>query len=114
LLRKRDQFDRLMKQQDTTADMSYRAQQIQKLEMEVAFAKENYLDYSEKLKEAEWEANNKKPLFLVTEKSLPPIDPYRPSPKLAAIKGAFYGSALIVVLLLAWKMYSDLVAEFED
>lgn len=111
LLRKRDQYELLFKAKDTLANLSRRSRQIQKLELEVSLLKEDYLDYSEKIKEAEWEANNKTPLILVTEKSMRPITPYQPSAKLAAIKGAIYGSILIIILLIGWKMYRDIVAE---
>lgn len=112
LLKKRNQYERLVKRRDSTTNLSYRAQQIEKLEVEVSFLKEDFLDYGEKIKEAELEANNNAPLIMIVEQSLPPLDPFRPSPKVSAIKGAIIGIALMIFILIAWKMYKDLVAEF--
>ena len=114
LLKKRNQFERLIKSRDSTANLSYRAQQIEKLEVEVAFLKEDFLDYGEKIKDAELEANNNAPLIMIVEQSLPPLDPFRPSQIVSAIKGAIIGIGLMIFILIAWKMYKDLIKEFDS
>ena len=72
------------------------------------------LEYTETLKHyksAHLELKNKTPLIKVIDKTLMPIQPYRPSWKKAMIKGMFIGAGLVIFLLLLKKIIQDILEE---
>lgn len=72
------------------------------------------LEYTETLKHyksAHLELKSKMPLIKVIDKTLMPIQPYRPSWKKAMIKGMFIGAGLVIFLLLLKKIVQDILEE---
>jgi len=111
LLKRKDHLKKLRDDKDTTANLNRMARRIQEKEIDVEFLKLQYLEYAKKVKEVEVELNAKTPLIMVTEKTLSPIQPVKPSTSLAAAKGGLTGAAIMIFLLILRMIYINILEE---
>ncbi|MEM9917144.1 MAG: hypothetical protein AAF990_03570 [Bacteroidota bacterium] len=111
LLRYKDKYAQMKEKEELGSHSRSLSRRIQRLEINVALLKEQYLDATEKLKAVEIDMYNSTPIIHIAEKTLPQMAPYQPSVILATIKGAILGCAIILFLLLFRKIYLDILAE---
>lgn len=117
LNKSRDTYERYLKQPDSLISEPYRKSmhnKIIKLEVEAEINKTGYLASLEQLKVAKIDMDNETVLMQLIDKTLPPIESYRPSAKVAAVKGGIGGFALALFLIVSFKLFKDVLREVDE
>lgn len=117
LNKSRDTYERYLKQPDSLISEPYRKSmhnKILKLEVEAEINKTGYLASLEQLKGAKIDMDNETVLMQLIDKTLPPIDYYKPSAKVAAVKGGIGGFALALFLIVSFKLFKDVLREVDE
>ncbi|NRB48168.1 MAG: hypothetical protein HRU41_10885 [Saprospiraceae bacterium] len=117
LNKSRDTYERYLKQPDSLISEPYRKSmhnKILKLEVEAEINKTGYLASLEQLKGAKIDMDNETVLMQLIDKTLPPIDYYKPSAKMAAVKGGIGGFALALFLIVSFKLFKDVLREVDE
>lgn len=114
LNQKRNVYGNMLK--DSTADpntttMRQFHNDIIRLEARADVLKLEYTETLKQYKTAHLELKSKTPLIKVIEKTLMPIQPYRPSWKKAMIKGMLIGAGFVIFVLLLKKIIQDILEE---
>lgn len=110
----RDTYERYLKQPDSLISEPRRKamhNKILRLEVEAEINKTGYLASLEQLKVSKIDMDNETVLMQLIDKTMPPIDSYRPSAKVAAVKGGIGGFALALFLIVSFKLFSDVLRE---
>ncbi len=92
-------------------EIKYLQKKINKLGITAEISKSDYLATLEKLKEAQKDLNDQKPLIKVTDQTTLPIKPYKPSAIVSAVKGGLMGVMLSIFIILALRVYRNIVTE---
>lgn len=117
LNKSRDTYERYLKQPDSLISEPYRKSmhnKILRLEVEAEINKTGYLASLEQLKGAKIDMDNETVLMQLIDKTLPPIDYYKPSAKVAAVKGGIGGFALALFLIVSFKLFKDVLREVDE
>ena len=117
LNKSRDTYERYLKQPDSLISEPYRKamhNKIIKLEVEAEINKTGYLASLEQLKVAKIDMDNETVLMQLIDKTLPPIESYRPSAKVAAVKGGIGGFALALFFIVSFKLFKDVLREVDE
>lgn len=117
LNRTRDTYERYLKQPDSLISEPRRKamhNKIIKLEVEAEINKTGYLASLEQLKLAKVDMDNETVLMQLVDKSIPPLDFYKPSAKVAAVKGGIGGFALALFLIVSFKLFKDVLREVDE
>ncbi|MBX2875000.1 MAG: hypothetical protein KTR30_22945 [Saprospiraceae bacterium] len=117
LNRTRDTYERYLKQPDSLISEPRRKamhNKIIRLEVEAEINKTGYLASLEQLKVSKIDMDNETVLMQLVDKTIPPIDPYQPSAKVAAVKGGIGGFALALFLIVSFKLFKDVLREVDE
>jgi hypothetical protein len=87
---------------------------IHQLKGDTEICQARYLAAAKQLKEAQVAMDQKTLLIQELERTYAPIEPYKPSAKRAAIKGAIMGIALIIFLIVLSRIYKNIVDELSE
>lgn len=104
----------IKKEEPDVNTIKYLERRIHKLEVRSEIFKTQYLASLEQEKFAQIELDQKSLLIHEMERTSAPIQPYRPSSKVAAIKFGIVGSFLAIFLVVITRIYSNIARELKE
>ena len=98
----------------TSRELRYLHKKIIKLEVQADIYEKNWLSTVKTLRSIEQEKNRKVPIIEILKKTLPPLYPYMPNPKSAAIKGFIKGLTISIGLIIFYSILLSIIKNPEE